>query len=422
MASIGKDSNGRKRILFVAPDGSRKTLRLGKVSERTATRVKEYVEDLVAVQQHGGRPADKTQEWLANMKDTAHDRVARAGLDKPRGDIRVAIPGFIASYVEGRADCKQNTRENWTQVRQWLVKCFGEDRDIRTIGAAEAEDFRVFMVKAGLSENTIRRHVGRCRQLFKGAIRRGMIWGDNPFEGMQATVRADKERQFFVTRAIADRVLDQCPDNQWKLMFVLSRYGGIRTPSETLALKWVDIDWEHNRIRVPSCKTEHIEGHECRYIPLFPEIRPHLQAVFDEAEEGSEYVITRYRSQLVNLRTQMAKIIKRAGLVPWPKPWHNMRSTRQTELAEKYPIHVVCAWLGNSRAVAQEHYLQVTDAHFTQAVAEAGGAAQNPAQYRAEPGGNGVEGDCENSNVSAVSETYGAMFIPPTGFEPVLPP
>ena len=38
------------------------------------------------------------------------------------------------------------------------------------------------------------------------------------------------------------------------------------------------------------------------------------------------------------------------------------RATRETELAALYPLHVVCAWIGNSRAVAQEHYLQVTDA------------------------------------------------------------
>ena len=30
MASIGKEPNGRKRILFVAADGSRKTVRIGK--------------------------------------------------------------------------------------------------------------------------------------------------------------------------------------------------------------------------------------------------------------------------------------------------------------------------------------------------------------------------------------------------------
>ena len=37
----------------------------------------------------------------------------------------------------------------------------------------------------------------------------------------------------------------------------LSRYGGLRCPSEHLALKWSDVDWDKSRIRVPSPKTEH---------------------------------------------------------------------------------------------------------------------------------------------------------------------
>lgn len=140
-------------------------------------------------------------------------------------------------------------------------------------------------------------------------------------------------------------------------------------------------------------------------IPLFPELRPYLLEVFEQAKEDEEYVITRYRKANCNLRTQLVRIIKKAGLKPWPKLFHNLRASRQTELAETYPIHVVCDWIGNSRAVAQEHYLQVTDDHFERAIghkavipdmAATDGAsssaaikplseaAQNPAQYTAE--------------------------------------
>jgi hypothetical protein len=43
---------------------------------------------------------------------------------------------------------------------------------------------------------------------------------------------------------------------------------------------------------------------------------------------------------------------------------------------------VVCAWIGNSEAVAQEHHLQVTDSHFAAAIREPlPSPAQNPAQY-----------------------------------------
>ena len=93
---------------------------------------------------------------------------------------------------------------------------------------------------------------------------------------------------------------------------------------------------------------------------------PHLRQAFEEAEPGTEFIITRYREANQNLRTQLAKIVKRAGLEPWPKLFHNLRSTRETELAETYPLHVVCAWIGNSQPIAAKHYLQVTDDHFSQ--------------------------------------------------------
>jgi hypothetical protein len=119
-------------------------------------------------------------------------------------------------------------------------------------------------------------------------------------------------------------------------------------------------------------------------LALFPELRPYLEAVFDQAEEGTEYVITRYRETNINLRTMLLKIIARAGLEPWPKLFQNLRATRETELAEIYPMHVVCAWIGNSQPVAAKHYLQVTEEHFAE-------AAQNPAQQAHAEGGTGSQ-------------------------------
>ena len=193
---------------------------------------------------------------------------------------------------------------------------------------------------------------------------------DNPFADVKAGSQTNKSRTYFVSRGDAQKVLDACPDVQWKLLFALSRYGGLRCASEHLMLKWSDVDWEKNRILVHSPKTAHHEGGDCRFLPLFPELRPYLLDAFSQAEERTEHVVTRCRDSNSNLRTHMERIIKRAGVKPWPKLFHNLRSTRQTELTEKFPSHVVCAWLGNSRAVAVDHYLQVTDAHFKVAVAE----------------------------------------------------
>ena len=70
-------------------------------------------------------------------------------------------------------------------------------------------------------------------------------------------------------------------------------------------------------------------------MPLFPELEPYLADAYAQAEEGEVYCVTRYRSQDVNLRTQLQKILRRAGVEAWPRLFQNLRSSRETELAER---------------------------------------------------------------------------------------
>jgi len=102
-------------------------------------------------------------------------------------------------------------------------------------------------------------------------------------------------------------------------------------------------------------------------VPIFPELRPYLEQAWTDAKPKEEFVISRRRKN-VTLRTQFERILKNAGLTPWPKLFQNLRSTRQTELINQgYSLHVVCAWLGNKAAVALEHYAQVRDEDYERA-------------------------------------------------------
>ena len=112
-------------------------------------------------------------------------------------------------------------------------------------------------------------------------------------------------------------------------------------------------------------------------MPIFPELRPYLQEAFENAPEGARYVIARYRQKNANLRTQLNRILRRAGVEPWQRLFHNLRASRQTEMQSQFPAHVVCQWLGNSEAIAHKHYLTVTEDHFALAQSGAGGGAQS---------------------------------------------
>jgi hypothetical protein len=97
-------------------------------------------------------------------------------------------------------------------------------------------------------------------------------------------------------------------------------------------LSWQDVDWAAQKFRVDSPKTGE------SWVPHFPELRRHLDAAFEAAPEGAVHVITRCRDTNANLRTTFTKIIRRAELKPWPKLFHNLRASRQTELAAVYPL------------------------------------------------------------------------------------
>jgi len=68
-----------------------------------------------------------------------------------------------------------------------------------------------------------------------------------------------------------------------------------------------------------------------------------------------------------NLRTQFLKILKRAGGTPWERMFHSMRSNRQTELEAIFPTHVVCTWMGDSKAIAKKNYLLVSESDYSNA-------------------------------------------------------
>jgi integrase len=383
MASVCDEPNGRKRIEF-GPVGARKRIRLGKASEKQALAFKLRVEKLESARILGHPPDDETSRWVAALDDKMHGRLAATGLVKARTTLKTTLGGLLDA-IFNTLSVKPGTKITYSQTRDALESYFGKHRVLDQISRLDADRWRKHFESRGLAQATISKRVKTARQFFRQAIQWDMLV-KNPFDGVRAGSQKNRKRMHFVSRADSQKVLDACPDSQWRLLFALSRFGGLRCPSEHLALKWGDVNWEQGCIRVPSCKTEHYEGGDERMMPLFPELRPYLLQAFEKAEPGTEYVITRYRDTNANLRTQLHRIIRRAGLTPWPKPFHNLRSTRQTELQEHFPGHVVCAWLGNSEGVAEDHYLQVTDAHFARAVADdqSKQAAQKPAQQVAE--------------------------------------
>jgi len=79
-----------------------------------------------------------------------------------------------------------------------------------------------------------------------------------------------------------------------------------------------------------------------------------------------------------NVGTTFRKLIKRAGLTPWPRLFNALRSSCETDLLESFPISAVVDWLGHSAAIALKHYARIPDHMWDRATGL--GAVQKPVQ------------------------------------------
>lgn len=365
MASVSKARN-RYRVQF-AFRNKRYTIRLG-VSRRAADDVRLFVERLVAAVVSNTSIDAATAEWLAGAAMPIRQALATAGLIEA---MPVRSLGELLEYCFAHTHNKESTLETWKKVRNNLIEYFGEKKDITQITEGDVFEFRDWLQhtatpkKKALAPTTTTKRIGQAKSFFKTAARKRWIRA-NPFDELRGGRTSNPSRMAFVEPDLVRTLIELCTSNDMRLVLALCRWGGLRCESELNTLRWSEVNWHKRLITVHSPKTE--AHRPLRFVPIFPEIRPYLEAQWEAAADNADYVLPRKSNQA--LRSRLTKLLKQAGIPPWDKLFQNMRATRETELADRFPIHVVCAWIGNSPRVAHQHYLQVTDAHIEKAVAE----------------------------------------------------
>jgi hypothetical protein len=207
MASIITQANGTRMIQFTPPGGSkRETIRLGKMNLRQAEAIKVRVEHLVYAATTRHPPDEETARWVAGLEDWLGDKLAAVGLIPKRAAM--TLGAFLDDYIEKRtADTKPTTRLVYGHTRRLLVEYFGADKPLRDITPGDADEWRRSMVGKGLADNTVRRRSGIAKQYFKAALRKRLV-ATNPFADLKAGVLANPKRMHFITRTIAQRVID----------------------------------------------------------------------------------------------------------------------------------------------------------------------------------------------------------------------
>ncbi len=111
MASISRQNNGTRLIQFVDLDGGRKTIRLGKVSQRLAEGIKLRVEQLLVGSLNLNRLMEnELASWVMNLEPLMAKRLATVGLIATReAKTEITLGEHVAKDACSFEVRKQNT-------------------------------------------------------------------------------------------------------------------------------------------------------------------------------------------------------------------------------------------------------------------------------------------------------------------------
>ena len=190
----------------------------------------------------------------------------------------------------------------------------------------------------------------------------------NPLKKIPNGSFINRNNDRIISMELYAKLLDACPNQEWRTIIALARIGGLRCPSELHQLRWADIHWAESRFLVHSPKTERYEGHRERLVPLFPELRAELERHFSLDEtKGSEFVIEHYQNTCWNLHHPFSTMVRRAGLERIIRPFDNMRMSRSNEVRAKWGELKESLWIGHSGKVMKDHYALLSDEEYADA-------------------------------------------------------
>ena len=405
MASIVPRPRGQYWVQF-RHNRKRYTVRLGKTSKRASEQFKENLEELLLVVGPGVRPSGEVIAWLGRMADGPYGSLVTAGLVEPREeqgaeerceavatvhDLKLLCRKIAKERLRD-GEIKQATFNNIRYTTESMLRFWGGDYPLRDItprrgdrrehdgqpqeDGKSAQEFRRWLADCGrkkggtLKETTVSRRCRRVREFFDEAIEERYV-DKNPFRRMRKWSERSVGRDHYVTIDAIESGIEATYDLELRLLMAYARYCGIRGPSELEQLRISDFDLERATVRIISPKTDHHEGHEMRWIPLWPALERRFLDFMEVVPDGTELAFPNL-SQLSG-----TAIVKRAnsalvagGVKPFPRFFVNCRASCDEDLFEVHPQRKVEKWLGHSAKVASEHYSryrQRQDAHGVEA-------------------------------------------------------
>ena len=337
--------------------------------ERDARLRHGLIEELERVAKLGRQPNAETLDALELFPDLLA-KLKDKGILKGGSTVTLKeLCDKFMKYNETQGMAESTIEQRFYTARK-LCEFFGDSRKVEEITELNALEFdaelsRLVEAKKNGGEGIAPAHrsgtIKRIKTIFNWGVKNKIITS-NPFQSIKAGSQKNRTRQFYVSLRETAQILEACAytnnGDEWAVMCALARFQGMRVPSEPRALRWSDVDFKKKEIHITAQKTKNK-----RTMPLFDETAAILERLRDEQKRAgtfndSPFVLRRVR-MVTNPGTTFKKIVHRAGVDDYPKPFQNLRASAATDVNKKFGATAESQWIGHGTAIAEGHYLMI---------------------------------------------------------------
>ena len=369
MASLYTDATGPYLVFqFPRPRGPESTHRRRGSAKRYKVRLTGWSEERCAWALHHveklthaarmGRPIElATTRWVQrDAPPSLREALADSGLVDDRRTLGPAVDAWIHAQAPRVTPSRLDDLQ---RVAASLLSHLGPTTEVAHCTADLVADWAERLTE-GHATNTVAKYGRIARQFFRWLTLERLA-DTNPAAGLAITFRAASARHFIPPAAVLELIAAAQRSNRLAAAaaLALARFGGLRI-GEVLRFRTTDIEWSSRSMRVRDTKRNQL-----RTLPLFPEVADvleHWRRFADDLSPVGD--VHPNRRSLHRSITDVAAAIDRPL---WPRLFHNLRASRESELLERFAQKDVLLWIGNTEAVAMKHYALTRDETFARA-------------------------------------------------------
>lgn len=315
-------------------------------------------------------------EQKCESTGTTNKRLAQRIFDKRKGEIverRFRLPKsnpprlevFSKEFLDSIRH--QNTKKRYASSVVKLRAHFGNVR-LSEFSVAGIEEFKAARLADNVRAATVNRDLAVLRRMLRIAERRGLIASAPVREIEMLEERKERRQPHILTFEEEEKLLAVAPD-YIRVLVILLLETGMRSGREALSLKWEDVDFADEVIRIRQSKS--LAG--VRSVPMSSRCKAELlrwRGLL--GPEFSAFVFAnphRIETHLKNIRRAWPKTLKAAGLSHF---WlYDLRSTFASRLTQAgvSPLFVAQI-MGHSSPSILQTYAKAIDEYCRSAISK----------------------------------------------------